>query len=301
MSLSKKIELHDGINPVRKIAIMGLFKDNSEYLDWLFPQFMLMESMYDVCFRYFPYENNSKDDTATKWDAFLSTRKGHLLSECLTSSYINKEYNFERVKFLAGLRNKLLEASRLEPDFTESDWCLMIDSNVYFEPDTLVRMFALSPCTKNIAMLTACTQEVTKNPAFDLESQSADHRSRQPFLSYCHYYDTYAVVDVDDKLHYPMCRFDKCQICNQRRKHNNVPVYVPDEFGLVDVRSAFAGFVLIPIEYMMPTYVEWRTTEMKFGELSLCEHVYFADMIKIASNKKRIVIASTIDDLNWVK
>jgi len=289
--------LHDGKNPIRSISILGLLKDNEDYLDWLFPKLKELEAEYAVEFSYFFYENNSKDTTPQKLRAFMEGRKGRLISEKLDKPHYNtKEYGYERVQFLANLRTNHLKQIREELD---SDWTLIIDSNIYFEKDALTRMMTMDPRSdsENICMLTCNTKEVRKNYKFNPINPRNDNE-RKPFLSQNHMYDTYAIVDLDNRLAYPFCRFKECQICEHRLAANNMTPY---EGNTIEVRAAFGGFVMIPTAFLKPWYVEWKTTEFRFGELSSCEHIYFCDMIRIASGGGRVVIVQAMDDLQWLK
>lgn len=300
--MTLKISLHDGTRPVKSISIMGLFKDNVDYLEWLFPRLESMEAMYDVRFRYYFYTNNNTDDTAAKLEGFVRARgadAGRVMSEMLAApTYTPTEFKYARVKFLADLRSKHLRSMREAGELT-SDWTIIMDSQVYFEPDILIRLMSTEPRSKEdspIAMLTCNTKEIRRNPEFN--PSHPDPRYRQPFISHNHYYDSYALVELDGRMFYPVCRFPECTTCVTRCQQNGIAKYTDD---LVNVRSAFAGFVMMPTRYLQPDYVEWKTTEMRWGELALCEHIYFCDMVRIASGGERIVIVRGVDDVTWIK
>jgi hypothetical protein len=305
--------LHDGERAIRSVSLIALFKNNSSYLEWLFPRLEAMEAMYDLEFRYFFYTNDNSDDTAEKLSVFMAKRAGKLCSESLgpnRSAYDTTEFSYGRVKFLADLRTTHLAVLRASSTaFVTSDWTLFLDSQVYFEADVLQRLMTTEPRANNIAVLTCNTKEVRRNQGFN--PCSTNPVERQPFYSHGHYYDTYALVEPDGRMYYPMCRFPECKICEGKRRSSGIATYDKEyKDGVVDVRTAFGGLVMIPTRFLIPDYVEWKTTEMKWGQLALCEHIYFMDMVRASaaacaasstSSKPRVVIVSGVDDVTWIK
>jgi len=275
---------------VKSITIMALFRNNRVYLEWLLPMLERMERHYhanhDIEFHYAFYENDSTDVTPKILRKFCNHPNRRQRSLCITDKTnvqqkgFSNESGWERAGYLAKLRNKLISASR--PFGT--GWCLILDSDIYFELNILEEMFSVNPMDNNIAMITCNTKEVKK----------IDAPTGQPYVCWDHYYDTYAVVEKDDRMFYPLCRFTECSACIEKRKACHLPTHQINANHCIDVRSAFAGCALVPSRLLNKKYVEWKTTEVSFGEMSLCEHVYFCDMIRIASEGGRVVIVNSI-------
>jgi hypothetical protein len=282
--------ISDGQNPVKSVTIMALFRNNRVYLEWLLPMLERMEKHYksnhDIELHYAFYENDSTDVTPKVLRKFCSHPSRRQRCLCLTEKNQTKQNGFsnecgwERAGYLAILRNKLL--AKMRPIGT--DWLLIMDSDIYFEVTILEEMLSVKPTDKNIAMVTCNTKEVKKQ----------DAPTGQPYVCWEHYYDTYAVVEKDDRMFYPICRFAECTACKDQRNASFLPTHHADANGCIDVRSAFAGLALVPSKLLNKKYVQWRTTEVCYGEMSLCEHVYFCDMINIASEGGRIVIVNHI-------
>jgi hypothetical protein len=282
--------IHDGQIQVRSITIMALFRNNRVYLEWLLPMLEKMEKHYksnhDVDLHYAFYENDSTDVTPKVLRKFCGHPSRRHRAMCITEKDQAKQNGFtdecvwDRARYLALLRNKLL--SKLRPIGT--DWTVIMDSDIFFEVSILENMFSIKPSENNIVMITCNTKEVKKINA----------PTGQPYVCWDHYYDTYAVVEVNDRMFYPVCRFAECTACIEHRKNSHLPTYHVTNNGCIDVRSAFAGFALVPSALLNKKDVQWKTTEVSYGEISLCEHVYFCDMLRIASGGGRIVIANHI-------
>lgn len=282
--------IYDGSKEVKSVMIMAIFRNNRVYLEWLIPMLENIEKHYQakhgIEIHYAFYENDSTDITPKVLRKFCTHPNRRNRSLCITEKNQTRQNGFdnecgwERAGYLAKLRNKLLSKARP----IETDWCLILDSDIYFELGILEELFSLNPLDKNIAMLTCNTKEVKKVNA----------PTGQPYVCWEHYYDTYAIVEKDDRMFYPLCRFAECTACAERRASTSLPTNTIDADGFIDVRSAFAGFALVPSKLLNKKYVEWKTMEICFGEMSACEHVYFCDMLRVASDGGRVVIANNI-------
>jgi hypothetical protein len=280
-SIENKIHLHDGEKKIDTIAVMIMVKNNAPYLLYWTQQWEAMERMYDVQFEYFVFENDSTDDSKTLLELFMQHRSGRLISENGHSRIINKECNYERVHALADFRNRLLQNVRP----LSCDWLLVMDTGIFFEVDILCRMFACQPKTNGIIVHGVNSKQV-----------NASKKQKGKFVTAHHYYDSYALVDVDDRSYYPLCRFNECTVCPARR--GKLATYDPS-LDLIDVRAAFGGFLLVDGNIVNESQLKWRPCEMKYGQLSLTEHIYFCDSARILSGGKRIVVHQHIRDVYW--
>lgn len=281
---------------VQSITLMALFRNNRSYIEWLIPKLESMEKYYSknhgVQLHYAFYENDSTDTTPRLLQGFTNhpSRRGRSL--CITdrlkeapkSVAFENDTGIERTRYLGGLRNKLLAAMRP----IKTQWVWMLDSDVYFEIDVLEAMFKCKPLDNNIAVMTSNTKEVKKKASPD----------GHPYICWEHYYDTYALVDVDDRMFYPLCRFKECIACKDRREKCGLSTY--DSNSVIDVRSAYAGCAIMRGKHLDNPIVQWKTTEVCFGEIAMCEHVYFCDMMHIASDGGRVVIVDDVK-LYWRK
>ncbi len=282
--------IQDGRNEVKTITVIALFRNNRIYLEWLLPMFERMEKYYksnhNIDLHYAVYENDSTDVTPKLLRKFCSHPSRRQRALCITEKNqaqqngFSNECGWERARYLATLRNKLL--SEIRP--IRTDWSVIMDSDIYFELNILEDLFDVKPAENNIAMVTCNTKEVKK----------IDAPTGQPYVCWEHYYDTYAVVEEDDRMFYPVCKFAECTACVDHRKMSFLPTYKVTRSGCIDVRSAFAGFALVPSALLNKKEVQWKTTEVSYGEISLCEHVYFCDMLRIASEGGRVVIVNHI-------
>jgi len=265
------MQLNDGAVCVEKIAVVLLLRNNQAYLPYLFDTLQAVETKYDCIFQYYIYENDSTDNTADMCRQFIATRKGMMWNEVLKSSFENNGTAFIRINRIAKARNRLLELSR---DYiTQCDWCLFIDSDIMFKPETLFEMFSCQPKARNIVMMTCTT----------LELMPTRQQDNIQYVTESHYYDTFAYVRLDDVMPYPMCCHSLCQNaeCVTLRK-KDMWHETTSEFD--EVRSAWAGFVLIDSAAFQNTTVMWKAIRMAGGE-SLCEHLYLCDSLRCTTGK----------------
>jgi hypothetical protein len=284
-----KTRLFDGDVRIETIHVLGMYRDNEKYLEFLFKMLETFELKYDVAFKYYFFENNSKDDTREKLQQFVKTRKNSRLILC----NVKKDYenigdgrNLNRIASLAKLRNKFVDNCL---PFPSNEWCLIVDSNIYFKQDILEQVFnTCSPSNDNIAMMCMYTQQLMI-PA--IHKTNTD----KPILIK-HFYDTYSFYDVNKRTFYPKCAFQKCEACSINDASNK-NIRVPSDQPVVDVTSAFGGFVFIKSDIMNNTKIRWDTVcyDMKTNQ-SLCEHVIFCDRLKTLTDQ-RIVVLQHIDTL----
>lgn len=288
------ISIHDGLNKVSGISIMCLVKDNAEWLRYAFQRFEAMEQIYDVQFHYFFFENNSKDKTHDIITHFLQQkqRKGSLLSDNLPP-YKNFGTNYERVQRLSDLRNRLLQSIRPLP----TEWTLMIDSQIYFNVESLAQLFACLPAQQQYAMVTPYSTELFSSKMLQSGNPSLNLPDNK-FFSVNHYYDSFAFVDLQDHNYWPNCNFIACKKCKETRKADPEKM-IPVTQDIIPVRSAFGGFAIVDNTVLNDERVMWKTLDL-FDKYSICEHVAFCDSIRNVSGKQ-IVVMQKVQNIHWVK
>jgi len=285
-----KMKLFDGPDLcIRKIAVLGMYRNDEKYMEFLTSIMEKFEKKYDVEFSYFFIENNSTDNTRDILKEFMKDRKGRLLLWNLKKDYqnIGDGRNYDRIKSLAKIRSKLVDMCM--PFST--DWCLFIDSNIFFPDDILENIFTPSrdPTKQNIGMMTMFTQQLMIP-----EIHKMIISDKPIFVN--HYYDTYPFVDMDDRSHYPNCAFEKCGLCVHGPKGINRTL-ISSDASVVDVKSAFGGFVFIKPDILNDKRIRWDTVSYEITkDESLCEHVLFCDRLRTITGK-RIVVLQDIDKL----
>lgn len=268
--MSDATQLHDGAKKVQSISVICLVRDNEEWLQYFCKQFVLVEQKYDVRFEYYFFENDSTDRSKEVIQNFLKGKKGALHTETYKDKANTGGIQFDRINKLANLRNQLMRL--ITP--LQTDWSLLLDSNIHFEVETFGQMFACQPKINNIGMVTPYTYD----------RSLGDTR---------HYYDTYPFVDESGRNFWPRCNFERCHIC----RANDLPK-IPENRHIVDVRSAFGGFAIVETAILNDDMVRWSTIDWA-GKHALCEHIAFCEAIRIRFNK-RVVIDQRVDTVTWV-
>lgn len=282
-----KYNLHDGKNRIESIDVICMFKNDETYLNSFFIKAMEnFENQYDVIFNYFVIENNSTDNTRQILKSFFKhkSKSSKLLLHAVTKDYKNvgNGKNYDRIASLASLRNLIVNT--ITP--LVSDWCLFIDSNIFFKPNILQEMFKHKPATENIGMMFPYTQQLFIPEVHNVKSD-------KPVLL-SHFYDTFSIYNSANKSYWPYCPFAKCKVCDHSKLKDreifpNVPIY--------DVNSGFGGFVLIETSIINNPLIRWDTLSHETThDESICEHFIFSYLLKTIS-KKRIVVLQEVDDI----
>lgn len=280
--------LHDGEREVHSIGVFLYMRNNEQYLiNHLIPVLNEVERKYtDVHFHYYIMENDSKDNTNDVLSKFMHNRNGVFISENLQLNNISDGTTFARIQRISHVRNMLL--NRVRDKLKCHDWCWFIDSNLHFEPEWLSNMFAHKPSLHNIGMMVGMSIEIQKN-----DGNMGDVPKDVPFVTMHHYYDTYALVTNADILTYPACLFPECvrPECTQYREKYPQSTWNMDD-KIIDMRCVWGGMVLIRGDILQNDCVSWKPLGI-MHENSLCEHVYFCDMVKAVS-KKRICVLTDV-------
>ena len=294
----EKINLFDGDLQINSISILCLFRDCSAYLDFFLPTMEKLEKLYNVQFKYFFCENNSKDDTRNKLKKFSKGRFCKLLLLELEKDYIQNELsiNLDRINTLLTLRNKLKDTfAPFDTDFT-----IFIDSCIYFKETILSDMFKCSPTANNIAMMTPYViqiypkETIINRPEFAHLKQQIE-ASPSTLVNLDHYFDTYATINNDSIFMYPLCIFEKCNLCKPMR-HQFEYKLVPENVSIVEVKSTFAGFSIIKTKIFNNLTVRWNTICLNMSKhTSICEHILFCSNVHAVSGGKIVILQDTKD------
>jgi len=232
------------------IDLYGIFRDSANYLQWLHDTLLTNRNL--TIGSLFAYENDSKDDSAEllrNWSAsttlptvFARTGTDHV--ESFGSVKLQ-----QRCEWLATCRNRLVSmASGAET----REFALLIDADVYFEPEHVQQLIQVLQQNAHVAMACAYVQLGNKG----------------------HYYDQFALVD-NEGVHDDFCPFERCQErrCMLARSRNTERRIIPARYGnLIPVRSAFGGLAVVRSKHLRQA--RWDT--IIGGQSSVtCEHWEF--------------------------
>lgn len=293
------VRLHDGREPVTAIAVFALFRNNAPYLQYLFRLFAAWEQAHTgTRFYYYFLENNSNDGTTELLREFFKTHRGQLLTGALEKDYVNRGENYDRTMTLAQLRNTLVDGviGRIPEAVT---WSLFLDSHIYMQTDTILRLFQHRPASANIGVLSTYTGQIytvaqirSWNLPIEVKGATVDPAT---LIDLRHYFDTFAFVDNGSHNHWPYCAFARCLFCpSMRPKPYAWGDLIPESQTLVDVKSAFGGCALIDMDVLRHPRCRWDTRTQEYsGEKTLAEHVLFCDRVTAATGK-RIVVAQDV-------
>jgi hypothetical protein len=289
---SSKVPLHDGEKRVRKVSVMGIMRSCEAYLEYAFKAFTNMEELYDVAFEYYFLENNSTDRTRDMLLEWIDGRDGNVLVYNLTNDYGKTSHGMDhkRTSTLAMLRNKLVDT--VTP--LNSEWTIMLDSNIYFDPQVIGSFFDAKPATNGYGMMGGFAHQLYPPSVLNANVQKSLDTAPNKLVSVHHYYDTFSLVDIKGKHHYPNCPFKKCKLCQTYSKGVNRDQIDADQ-NVVEVMSCVGGLAVIDSTILNDSRIRWQSIsyEPKM-DISLCEHVLFCDRLRTITSKK-IVILQNVD------
>ena len=211
-----------------KITVFSLWRDSEPYIDKALSQVKaLEENSKEVEFEYYFYENDSQDNTKHILESFLQDRKGKVVSEVLNAVKFGSTIEGERMRCMAKYRNKILGSAKP----MDSDYCLIWDSDVNFEPDILNKFLKhknegamLCP---NIRQNIPCHMDSGDDTTYYDSLSLVDNYGIQ-----CMGWASNPFYDEEDRAKY--------------------------EQGLpIEVTAAFGGFVLIKTNVLNMKEVEW--------------------------------------------
>jgi len=239
------------------VSVILLLRDCDKYVQYLNEKFSELEVLYknSIQFEYYMYENDSTDNTKKEIQQFFKNKKGKYLFENIKDSYLMSGISTHRGKKMAILRNNLKKFHGT----LKTDFVLLIDSDVIFLEDSIIKMINDIINIENSVMVTPyCI-------CWDWYSQSEDNN---------HYYDSFAVI-TNDNINYEIndntCMFENCEKCKAHRKNKNIHLNcLLSNNSISKVRSAFGSFALI----------KTAVYNKVFWEHSICEHHSFCNNVR---------------------
>lgn len=291
--------MFDGVYNVKRVHVIMLFRDNAMFIErFMIPNWEKIEAMYpQIEFQFHFLENDSSDSTRPLLETFIRSRgptRAHLYSppKPLTDTHARMGTSFSRIERMVFLRNTIM--SFVRPHIHENDWCLLLDTDIIFEPSILKTMMAHEPRKNGIALLGSATLHgyFVKHVRELLPIEQVRGKSDYDIIPTSHYYDVFAYVDIDGHLLYPRCQYQTCKQCYP---NTIVPstsnTSLPDNVNnstLRDVRACFGGICFVDSKFLLEKSVKWDTINV-CGQFALCEHILFCD--RMSSLGGRICIA----------
>lgn len=243
------------------ISVILLIRDGEKYLQYLNKHFLKIENEYNnsIKFEYYFYENDSTDETKREISLFLKNRNGKYLSETIVESQMLSGISIHRGEKMAQLRNNLKRFHGI----LRSDYVLLLDCDVVFLENTIVKMISDITTIQNTVMVTPyCI-------CWDWYSQSNDSN---------HYYDSFAFITNNNtcfKDTNNTCMFDNCDKCKNTRSLQNIKLTgLLSNKNITNVKSAFGGITLLKTEVY--NKVRWGNT--------ICEHHSFCNNVRKYGN-----------------
>jgi hypothetical protein len=214
-----------------KISVVLILYNNIDWFKYLTNKLNQMENKYSIKFEYLIYENNSNDEFKSFLKNFIKKNDGKLLSEDTNNVKYNSIISKERGKYMNYIRNRNKQFhGELNSNFT-----LLIDSDVYFNESVIISYINHIINNKNIAMISGhilCHNIIDKDRLY-------------------HYYDS--LPFSTDKYNYintgNTCLFKKCLSCINKRISNNILVDENDlinDGDILNVNSCFGSLSMIP-------------------------------------------------------
>ena len=290
-----KIVLHDGVEQVKSIAFVSVLRDCEDYLPYMFKLFDTIINTFACKFEFYFLENDSKDTTNVLLSDWIETRDGSVFVYRLKDDYPKTSHGIDhrRISTISMLRNKIIDA--ITP--VSSKWTIMMDSHVYLDPIVIKELFDKQPALNRYGMICPFTGKLFPVNILNKEAKERlDATDKNKMVSINHYYDTYSLVDIGNKMHHPLCPFEKCQICTRERLGAG-RYHVPAGLDIVEVNACFGGFAMIESSVLANPRVRWDSISYESKmDLATCEHMLFCDRLKAVTGKK-IVIAQNVDKI----
>jgi len=206
-----------------------------------------MREKYNYDFDFYIYENNSNIEFKKSLEDFMISSKGKLLSENTESIKFDSIISKERGIHMNNIRNK----NKINHGHLDSDYCWLLDSDVYFDDDILVKYI---DNLKNDNCLCAVSSLCIGPNVVGLENHYYD--------SLAFFYGKYNYINTDNT-----CLMANCQRCKNHRKTVS-KIVIPEEDliipgSVIYPDCAFGSHSLINTEIY--NKVQW-TNEHGLGE-----------------------------------
>lgn len=282
----------------RNIAWVAIMKDCKEYLESPFEtQISKLEAKnktLGINMHYYILENGSKDGTRNALEKFLEGRSGRIVSLEKELKPISNTggIHYERIERLSYLRNYLLNDIREDLKRIEADWVVLFDADVVFDEDVLQELLSCNPRDKGIGMISPFALHVhdVEKLSAEMKERHADKIKGRPLISFGHYYDSFALYYNDGHNTWPHCRFTSCTQCSEMNiKYNITCIKTNTEDPLEEVRSIFGGFSMVDGSLLQDPRVCWDWVNMNTSSISICEHFFFCERIRLLHDKKIVL------------
>ena len=221
------------------IAVYSLWRDSEPHINRTLKQLEDLESLSDLSFDYYFYENDSKDNTASILVDWISSREGDLLTEKLDAKSFGRTTDTERMVAMCDFRNRCKDLV----SSSDSKYTILIDSDIIFNKDNLLMHLSLIEKLDDAAMVTPNIRQNIPDYVYGFTDDS--------------YYDVYPLFD---RFGSQGLYWTDCPLRNGIDRMN---------WSLgkpIKCKSAFGGFSLIKTEILKK--VKWSTD-------GACDHVNF--------------------------
>jgi hypothetical protein len=203
------------------------------------------------------YENNSSEEFKLLLKQFIENNNGKLLSENTNTIKYNSIISKERGKHMNYIRNR----NKTNHGDLNSNFTLLIDSDVYFNDQVIILLIDHLIKNKNISMISGYV--LCRN---------------QNYAKY-HYYDSLAFST--NKYNYTnisnTCLLERCELCELVRNKKNIFIDKKDLIKngeIVKVNSFFGSLAMVPSNIYNKVF--WNTN---YG-LEETDHYGFCQELK---------------------
>lgn len=268
------------------INVSLLARNNEDTLSHTLSMFVHLEQSVACKFYYVFIENGSTDRTRELIIEFLSLRNGVLKSPENAESYEGQH----RVLRIANARNAV--KSYL---LNEATWTLVVDTNVFFNVETILALFRQHPTRNGAGMLCA----------YGEIADVTEVNGRVMIEGYVHYYDTYAFTLKTEKglqSFWPLCVFKECISCQK----NLEGLGFLSRGAAINVASAFGGLAIIRTSLLRHESINFYSIDLnKASKLIdetpgvmernfMCEWVGFCRSLDKISGEKILVVPESV-------
>lgn len=222
---------------IKTVSVFCIWRDSEAHIQKTLKQLEDLESLGDFEFSFYFYENDSKDNTASILENWISNRKGLFVSEKLNAQKFDSTTDIARMKLLCECRNKCKALA----EKNDSDYSLLIDSDIEFNNNNFLLQIDFLNKNSGAVMTTANVRQSIPDYTFGLSEDS--------------YYDVYPFRD----------------------KHGNSGIYFSDcpsykkedqfdwKLGKpILCMSAFGGFAIVE---------SWAFNQVEWNADIHCDHV----------------------------
>lgn len=244
-----------------RISIFSLFRDSEEFIDSCLENLEKLEKQTDASFKYFFYENDSKDQTANILSQWIKDRDGKFVSEKLNAPKFGSTLQKERMLLLSNLRNRM---AALDQD-KDSEFSVIFDSDINFEPNIINDFLEFKDL--NFSMLTS---NIRQDVPCKMGSGAKDS-----------YYDSSILYDKNGM---------QCMTWSNNPFYDQLDRDLYEQSKPIQVNRAFGSFAFLKTEHF--SQCSW-SSRGESEHLSFCDKlsklapIYFIPSIRPTVNIKQ--------------